>query len=70
VLYGLTWTFYAVAGAIGPVPMGQAFDATGSYEALLAQLALATLAVAALMLLLPRYSSTVAPHLAPGPATP
>ena len=35
--------------------MGKAFDATGSYEALLVRLALGTLAVAALMLLLPRY---------------
>ena len=34
-LYGLTWTAYAVAGAIGPVLMGRAFDVTGSYEALL-----------------------------------
>ena len=56
-LYGLTWTAYAVAGAIGPVLMGQAFDATGSYEALLARLAAATLAVAAITLLLPRYGT-------------
>jgi MFS family permease len=56
VLYGVTWTFYAVAGAIGPVLMGKAFDVTGSYEALLAQLAFATLAVAMLMLFLPRYA--------------
>jgi len=56
VLYGLTWTFYAFAGAIGPVLMGKAFDATGSYETLLARLALVTLAVATLMLLLPRYA--------------
>lgn len=56
VLYGLTWTFYAVAGALGPVLMGQAFDVTGSYETLLMQLALGTLAVSALMLFLPRYS--------------
>ena len=55
VLYGLTWTFYAVAGAIGPILMGKAFDVTGSYQALLVRLALATLAVAALMLFLPRY---------------
>jgi len=70
VLYGLTWTFYAVAGAIGPVLMGQAFDATGSYEALLAQLAVATLAVAALMLLLPRYglAETALGRPAPSPA--
>ena len=56
VLYGLTWTFYAAAGAIGPILMGKAFDMTGSYEALLSQLALATLAVAGLMLFLPRYA--------------
>jgi MFS family permease len=55
VLYGLTWTFYAVAGAIGPVLMGKAFDVTGSYQALLTQLAFATFAVAVLMLFLPRY---------------
>jgi len=57
VLYGLTWTFYAVAGALGPILMGKAFDVTGSYQALLVRLALATLAVAALMLFLPRYHS-------------
>jgi MFS family permease len=55
-LYGLTWTFYAVAGAIGPILMGKAFDVTGSYETLLVQLALATFVVAALMLFLPRYA--------------
>ncbi len=27
-LYGLTWTAYAIAGAMGPVVMGRAFDAT------------------------------------------
>jgi MFS family permease len=63
VLYGFTWTFYAVAGAVGPILMGKAFDMTGSYEALLVRLALGTLAVAALMLFLPRYS--VAPAMAP-----
>jgi hypothetical protein len=56
-LYGLTWTAYAVAGGIGPVLMGQAFDVTGSYEALLVRLAVATLGVAGLMLLLPAYDS-------------
>ena len=54
-LYGFTWTFYAVAGALGPVLMGRAFDATGSYETLLVTLALMTIGVAALMLLMPRY---------------
>ena len=55
VLYALTWTFYAIAGAIGPVLMGKAFDATGSYAALLLWLAIATIVIAPLMLLLPRY---------------
>jgi MFS family permease len=54
-LYGFTWTAYAIAGAIGPVIMGMAFDATRSYQVLLSQLALLTQAAAALMLFLPRY---------------
>jgi MFS family permease len=57
-LYGFTWTAYAIAGAIGPVIMGKAFDATGSYQTLLARLALFTLAAASMMLLLPRYRVT------------
>jgi MFS family permease len=71
VLYGLTWTFYAFAGAIGPILMGKAFDVTGSYEALLVQLALATFAVAALMLFLPRYAppESAAAHPSPTPAS-
>lgn len=54
-LYGFTWTAYAVAGAIGPVLMGRAFDATGSYERLLVTLAVVTLLTGALMLVLPAY---------------
>jgi predicted MFS family arabinose efflux permease len=54
-LYGFTWTAYAVAGAIGPVLMGWVFDATGSYGALLTVLAGGTLAAAALMQWLPPY---------------
>jgi MFS family permease len=55
-LYGFTWTAYAIAGAIGPVWMGKAFDATGSYASLLTLLAGATLGSAGLLLLLPvRY---------------
>ena len=46
-LYGLTWTLYAFAWAIGPVIMGKAFDATGSYEALLVTLAIGTFSVGA-----------------------
>jgi predicted MFS family arabinose efflux permease len=54
-LYGFTWTAYAIAGAVGPILMGRAFDATGSYTALLTQLALGTFLIAALMLLMPGY---------------
>jgi predicted MFS family arabinose efflux permease len=54
-LYGLTWTAYAMAGAIGPVLMGRAYDLTGSYQTLLSFLALATVAAASLMLLMPAY---------------
>jgi len=59
-LYGFTWTAYAIAGAAGPVIMGRAFDATGSYRALLVQLSVATLAAASLLLLLPRYPANFA----------
>ena len=41
-LYGFTWTAYAIAGAVGPILMGRAFDVTGSYSALLTQLAIGT----------------------------
>ncbi len=34
-LYGLTWTFYAFAGALGPILFGRVFDTTGSYASLL-----------------------------------
>jgi MFS family permease len=59
-LYGLTWTFYAAAGAIGPVILGRAFDATGSYASLLVFLAAALGLAAAANLLLPRYSESFA----------
>lgn len=61
-LYGLTWTFYAVAGAIGPVILGRAFDATGSYASLLVLLAVALAIAASANLLLPKYSD--APQVA------
>jgi cyanate permease len=60
-LYGFTWTAYAIAGAIGPILMGRAYDATGSYQALLVTLAFATFAVALLMLFMPRYEVSHAP---------
>jgi cyanate permease len=45
-----------VAGAIGPVILGRAFDSTGSYTSLLTILSFATALAGVLMLLLPRYS--------------
>jgi MFS family permease len=57
-LYGLTWTFYAAAAAIGPVVLGRAFDSTGSYVSLLIILAAALAVAAAMNLLLPKYSDS------------
>jgi len=68
-LYGFTWTAYALAGALGPVLMGMAFDATGSYERLLAVLAAGTLVVALLNLLLPAYASAEASAAPPSMAS-
>lgn len=57
-LYGVTWTFYAAAAAIGPVLLGHAFDSTGSYVSLLTILATALALAAAMNLLLPKYSKS------------
>jgi MFS family permease len=54
-LYGLTWTFYAIAGGIGPVLMGHVYDRTGSYASTLTLFGFITLLGAVLMLFLPRY---------------
>jgi cyanate permease len=54
-LYGFSWTAYAMAGAIGPLLMGKAFDVTGSYTLLLIVLSGGTFVSAALYLGLPRY---------------
>lgn len=56
-LYGLTWTAYAVAGAIGPVLMGRAFDTTASYQALAQKLSFLMLFSAGLMLVMPAYNA-------------
>ena len=65
-LYGFTWTFYAAAGATGPVMLGRAYDVTGSYTALLTMLALAMAAAAGLMLLLPQYPAANDDLIDPG----
>jgi MFS family permease len=54
-LYGLTWTFYAAAGATGPVILGRAFDSTGSYASLLVILAAALAVAATINFALPKY---------------
>ncbi len=59
-LYGLTWTFYAAAGAIGPIILGRTFDVTGSYASLLTVLASALALAAIGNLLLPPYSDSMA----------
>jgi MFS family permease len=64
-LYGFTWTAYAIAGALGPVLMGRAFDFTGSYTVFLTGLSALMLLAACLMLLLPGYSVNLAPDLEP-----
>jgi len=53
-LYGWTWTAYAIAGAVGPVLMGRAFDLQGSYTRLLTWMALGTVLTGVLMLTLPK----------------
>ena len=56
-LYGFTWTAYAIAGAIGPVLMGRAFDTTASYQGLAVKLSVLTLLAAGLMLGMPAYDA-------------
>ncbi len=53
VLYGLTWTAYAVGGGIGPVVVGRLYDRAGSCEPrLIVGLAMVAFAAAAVSLLL------------------
>ena len=61
-LYGLNWTAWGVAGAVGPILMGRAFDASGSYESVLVGFAAATIAVAMLVLVLPVYQPLQRPQ--------
>lgn len=54
-LYGITWTFYAIAGGTGPVIFGRAFDRSGSYATVLLLGAALVLGSALLMLAMRRY---------------
>jgi MFS family permease len=56
-LYGLSWTAYAIGGAIGPILMGHGFDRAGTYAPQSVVLFSVPCFVAAFMqLLLPRQS--------------
>jgi len=66
-LYGLSWTAYAIGGAIGPVLMGHAFDKAGTYLTSTVLLLAAPLFLAALLqLLLPAYPHTYSSALEAG----
>ena len=55
-LYGCSWTAYAIGGAIGPVLVGKVFESAGGYQPGLVQLlGVPCLIAAALTLGLPRY---------------
>lgn len=56
-LMGLAWMAFGLAGAVGPILMGRAYDATGSYDVVLASAAATTLGIGALILSLPPYAS-------------
>ncbi|MDR3740356.1 MAG: MFS transporter [Terracidiphilus sp.] len=54
-LYGLTWTAYAIGGATGPLTMGHLYDSAGGYQArFVVGMALVIVAAAGLSLLLRR----------------
>jgi MFS family permease len=56
-LYGYTWCFYAIAGALGPLVMGRMFDRTGSYQVVLFVSFGMIVAAALLFASLPRYKA-------------
>jgi len=58
-LYGVCWMAMGGGAAIGPLAMGRAFDANGSYDGMLVNLAGETLLAALLMLTLPRYRRSI-----------
>jgi predicted MFS family arabinose efflux permease len=73
VLYGLTWTAYAVGGGTGPVVIGHLYDRVGSYQPrLIVGLAIISFGAAAVSLLLRDTGSqnTQAEDLVPRTAIP
>jgi MFS family permease len=67
-LYGFNWMALGTASAIGPVLMGRAHDATGSYAAILSGLAMVTLVTAGLFLTLPAPRAAKSRPAGSGPA--
>ena len=67
-LYGFNWMALGTASAIGPILMGRAHDATGSYAVILSQLAVVTLVTAGLLLTLPSPRAYAARPAGSGPA--
>jgi predicted MFS family arabinose efflux permease len=63
-LYGLVWSAWGIAGAIGAVLMGRMFDATGTYDGALIRFAAASGLAAALTLTLPACSPRRVPVVA------
>jgi len=58
-LYGVCWMAMGGGAAIGSLVMGRAFDANGSYDRMLLNLAATTLVGGVLMLTLPRYRLSI-----------
>jgi MFS family permease len=59
-LYALTWTAFAIGGAVGPIILGRVFDVLGSYRPLSIQLlSVPALIPCLLMFFLPRYGEVV-----------
>jgi MFS family permease len=54
-LYGLVYTFFALAGAIAPVVVGHVYDSVGSYSKTLSIFSSITIAAALAMFALPKY---------------
>ena len=64
--YGFAWMAMGSGAAVGSVVMGRAFDASGSYDRILLQLAAGTLLLAILMLCLPAYRLLMEEQPVPG----
>jgi len=60
VLYGLTWTAYAIGGAAGPLWIGHLYDRAGAYwPRFIVYLALASFAAVLLSLFLPAHKEAI-----------